>query len=157
MLTGSIQNGNGAQTQTAWAPWIRDLAQMLETSLAEVQHQGELKPQHPEPLSHGRLLHTMINWKNMQASALQAYHATAHQPTRLPHACWPTGMPGLQCTGLPDCSLLTSPPTHQLPSTTGGLQDHQMEAQNLPKRWRQAGLYAKGRTPELIRLKFYCS
>jgi hypothetical protein len=34
---------------------------MMETPLAEVKHQEELKLQHPEPLAHGRLLHAMIN------------------------------------------------------------------------------------------------
>jgi hypothetical protein len=34
---------------------------MLETHLAEVKHQGELKVQHPELLGHGRLLHTTIH------------------------------------------------------------------------------------------------
>jgi hypothetical protein len=37
-----------------------ELAEMLETLLAEVKHQGELKLQHPEPLAHGRCLQTMI-------------------------------------------------------------------------------------------------
>jgi hypothetical protein len=33
----------------------------LETRLAEVKHQRELKFQHPEPLICGRLLHAMIH------------------------------------------------------------------------------------------------
>jgi hypothetical protein len=33
---------------------------MLETHMAEVKHQGELKYQHSEPLAYGRLLHTTI-------------------------------------------------------------------------------------------------
>jgi hypothetical protein len=37
-----------------------DFAERLETHLAEVKHQGELKHQHPEPLARGRLLHTTI-------------------------------------------------------------------------------------------------
>jgi hypothetical protein len=45
------------QMQTAWALWIRDLAETLETHLVEVKHKGELKLGHPEPLAHGRLLH----------------------------------------------------------------------------------------------------
>jgi hypothetical protein len=40
---------------------------------------------------------------------------------------------------------------------TGGLQHCQMPDPNLPKRQRQTGLDAKGVTPELLRLKFYCS
>jgi hypothetical protein len=38
-----------------------DLDEMLETHLAEVKHQGELKCWHPETLAHGRLLHLTIN------------------------------------------------------------------------------------------------
>jgi hypothetical protein len=34
---------------------------MLETHMAEVKHQGELKLQHPEPLACGSLLHVTIN------------------------------------------------------------------------------------------------
>jgi hypothetical protein len=33
----------------------------LEICLAEVKHRGELKFWHPEPLAHGRLVHTMIH------------------------------------------------------------------------------------------------
>jgi hypothetical protein len=36
------------------------LAEMLETHLAEAKHHGKPKPQHTEPLAHGRLLHNMI-------------------------------------------------------------------------------------------------
>jgi hypothetical protein len=41
----------GTQPQTAWAPWTRDFAEMLEIRLPEVKHQGELKHQHSEPLA----------------------------------------------------------------------------------------------------------
>jgi hypothetical protein len=34
---------------------------MLETSIAEVKHQGDVKLQHPEPIGHGKLLHTTIH------------------------------------------------------------------------------------------------
>jgi hypothetical protein len=34
---------------------------MLETCLAEVKHNGQLKLQHPEPLALGRLLHIIIH------------------------------------------------------------------------------------------------
>jgi hypothetical protein len=40
---------------------IKDFAEMLETHLAEVKHQGELKLQHPEPLAHRMLLHVTIH------------------------------------------------------------------------------------------------
>jgi hypothetical protein len=43
----------GTQLQIAWAPWIRDTAEMLETHLPEIKHQGEPKLQHSEPLAHG--------------------------------------------------------------------------------------------------------
>jgi hypothetical protein len=47
----------GTQTQTMWT---RDFAEMLETHLAEVKHQGEPKVQHSKPLVHARFLHAMI-------------------------------------------------------------------------------------------------
>jgi hypothetical protein len=56
------------QTQAVWAPWIRDLAETLEPCLAEVKHQGKLKGCCPEPLAHGRLLHTMKHWENRWAA-----------------------------------------------------------------------------------------
>jgi hypothetical protein len=40
---------------------MKDLAETLETLLAEVKHKGELKLQHPEPLAHGRFLHFTIH------------------------------------------------------------------------------------------------
>jgi hypothetical protein len=124
----------GTQMQTVWAPWIRDLAETLETHLAEVKHQGELKLQHPEPLDCGRLLHVTIQWKNRQ--------------TTTPMPLLGHRLPGLCPTGPPGC--------HSLP-TTGGLQHHQTPAPNLPRRHKQTGLDTKGVTPELLRLKFYCS
>jgi hypothetical protein len=59
----------GTQTQTAWAQWIRDFAEMLEPCLVEVKHQGELKLWHHEPVARGRLLHTIIHWENRQGSS----------------------------------------------------------------------------------------
>jgi hypothetical protein len=50
----------GTQQQTAWAPWIKDPAEMLETHLDEVKHKGELKVWHSKHLDHGGLLHAMI-------------------------------------------------------------------------------------------------
>jgi hypothetical protein len=58
----------GTQTQTAWAQWIRDFAEMLEPCLVEVKHQGELKLWHHEPVARGRLLHTIIHWENRQSA-----------------------------------------------------------------------------------------
>jgi hypothetical protein len=105
----------GTQMRTAWAPGIRNLAETLETHLAEVKHKGELKLWHSEPLARGSPLHATIHWKNRQAT---------------------TSMP------------LTA---------TEGLQDHQTLVPNLLRRCRQTGLDAKGATPELLKLKFYCS
>jgi hypothetical protein len=50
----------GTQPQTSWAQWSRDFAERLETHLTEVNHKGELRYQHSEPLAHARLLHTTI-------------------------------------------------------------------------------------------------
>jgi hypothetical protein len=55
------------QKHTAWAPWIKNLAEMLEPHLAEIKHQGESKSQHPEPLAHTKLLHTTLYWENRRA------------------------------------------------------------------------------------------
>jgi hypothetical protein len=52
---------NGEQAQTAWALGISDLAEMLEPCLVEVKDQGGFKLWHPEPLTHGSLLHTTIH------------------------------------------------------------------------------------------------
>jgi hypothetical protein len=39
----------GTQMQTAWAPWVRDLAETLEPHLVEVKNQGELILWTPSP------------------------------------------------------------------------------------------------------------
>jgi hypothetical protein len=70
------------QTWAAWAPWIRDLAEMLEPYLVEVKHQGELKLWHSEPLARGRLLHATIHWENKQAT-------TPTPPPLDTSTCWP--------------------------------------------------------------------
>jgi hypothetical protein len=49
------------QMQTEQVQGIRDLAELLETHLAEVKHQGELKLWHPEPQARGSLLHVTIH------------------------------------------------------------------------------------------------
>jgi hypothetical protein len=68
-----------------------------------------------------------------------------------PPAHWPPS------PGPPTNHLATAPPDHHLPPGTGVLQHHQKPAPNLPRRCRQTRLDAKGITPELVRLKFYCS
>jgi hypothetical protein len=60
----------GAQMQTVWTPWIRDLAETLEPCLLEVKCQGELRLWHPEPLACGSLLHATIHWENRWATTL---------------------------------------------------------------------------------------
>jgi hypothetical protein len=57
---GRSKMATGAQQQTAWAPWTRDFAEMLETHLAELKHQGEPKVWHVKPLDNGRLLYATI-------------------------------------------------------------------------------------------------
>jgi hypothetical protein len=79
-----------------------------------------------------------------------------HQPCR-PTGCHPPDGP-MATTPLGHCPpCLSSPLAYQLQPTTGGLQHHQTLAPNLPRRHRKTGLNAKGVTPELLRLKFYCS
>jgi hypothetical protein len=103
-MEGMIEKmATGTQTQTVWAPWIRDLAEMLETLLTEGKHKGELKLWHLEPL------------------ALTCYNTLKEQVSRHPHAitaCWPTGPPSLlvPCcpaklppTSLPNCHPPTGP------------------------------------------------
>jgi hypothetical protein len=67
----------------------------------------------------------------------------------------PAGLPGLHHTRPPDCCLLACWPAGTpvaIPATTS-----HRRAPNLPRRSRQTGLNARGVTPELLRLKFYCS
>jgi hypothetical protein len=57
------------QKQTAWAPWIKKLAEMLELHLAEVKHKGESKLWHPGSLAYRKLLYAMLHWANRRAVA----------------------------------------------------------------------------------------
>jgi hypothetical protein len=92
-VKGRSKMSTGTQVQTEWAPYIKDLAEMLETHLAEVNHQRELKLQHPEPLPRESLLHTTIHWKNRQASTptppLPTHWATTCLPLAGRQAHWP--------------------------------------------------------------------
>jgi hypothetical protein len=56
------------QKQTAWVPWIKNLAETLEPHLMEIKHKGESKLQHPEPLDNRKLLHAMLHWVNRRAA-----------------------------------------------------------------------------------------
>jgi hypothetical protein len=84
-----------------------------------------------------------------QASAPQNTQAATCQPTTPQTQQTTAHPPALQATA---CL-----PTHRPLPATGGLQHHQTPAPNLPRRCRKTGLDAKGVTPELLRLKFYCS
>jgi hypothetical protein len=78
-----------------------------------------------------------------------------------PPACQPTMPPPHWSTGSLPCRpamlLPTGLQSHQPLPTTGGPQYHQWLVPNLPRRWRQRGLDAKGVTLKLLILKFYCS
>jgi hypothetical protein len=91
--------------QTAWAPWIRDLVETLQTHLAEVNHEGEPKPLHPKPLACGRLLHATIYWKNGEATAHRAFSPQTHQVT----ASWPA-RPLPHHVSTPQAYQSTTPP-----------------------------------------------
>jgi hypothetical protein len=144
----------GTQMQTAWALGIRDLAETLETCLAEVKHKRELKLQHPEPLA-------VEGFSTSQHTERTGGPPPTHQPAMaLSHqsaSLLPHRSAKLPSAGLPGHHPLTSPLAHQMLTPTGRLQQHQMPAPNLPRRCWQTGLDAKGVTPELLRLKFYCS
>jgi hypothetical protein len=77
---GNEENGGGSkmvtrvQKQTAWAPWIKNFVEMLESHIAERKHQEESKLRHTEPLAHGKLLHATLHWENGRAPT-----ATRHQ------------------------------------------------------------------------------
>jgi hypothetical protein len=81
----------------------------------------------------------------------------AGPPLASPPGLCPSGPPGLSPTEQPNCRSPACRLAHWPPPTTERLQQHQTPAPNLPRRCRQTGLDAKGITPELLRLKFYCS
>jgi hypothetical protein len=56
------------QKQTVWAPYIKNLAEMLEPHLPGKKLQEESKPWHPEPPAHIKLLHIMLHWENKRAA-----------------------------------------------------------------------------------------
>jgi hypothetical protein len=56
------------QKQTVWALWLQNHAETLEPHLGEINHRGESKIWHPEPLTHGKLLHAMLHWENLWAA-----------------------------------------------------------------------------------------
>jgi hypothetical protein len=118
----------GTQRQTVWAPWIRDLAETLEKHLAEVKHQGELKPWHPEPLVCGRLLPPTIYWKNswVTPAGPPGCCKPANRATTLPDLCH-TGLTGCHSTRAPPCRSTRPPPHHvarPLPHRPASLPSH---------------------------------
>jgi hypothetical protein len=173
----------GTQMQTAWVLGIRDLAEMMETCLAEIKHKGGLKLRHPEPLVHGRPLHAMIN--NRQATTTMLL-PSALQPA-WPLSCssnmlWRPSGDQTECflagatlgkkkkKKKQNSETLNPQPVKSFskPHYTekiGGIQHCQTLALNLLGRCRptgeqisrQTGLDARGVTPEQVRLKFYCS
>jgi hypothetical protein len=162
----------GTQMQTAWALGIRDLAETLETNMAEIKHQGELKLWHPEPLACGSLLHVTIHWKNRLATTCPPAHwplphrltsstghrlVTAHLPASQHTSRCPTKPPGHHSVGPPGCLPPSYPLANRPPPATEGIQHYQTPASNPTRRCRKTGLDAKRVTPELRRLKFYCS
>jgi hypothetical protein len=99
----------GTQMQTAWAPWVRDLAETLEPHLVEVKNQGELKLCHSEPLARGRLLNAMIHWENRWATWLAASSEHASENFSSPNR-W-------------------EPSNTQYPSVTPGMNHHNLPGQ----------------------------
>jgi hypothetical protein len=76
----------GTQMQSSWAPWIGDIAETLKKCLAEVKHHN-LKFQKPERLAQGRLLYTMIHWKNRRVATPTLPPSTSMQGASAPQAC----------------------------------------------------------------------
>jgi hypothetical protein len=101
----------------------------------------------------------MIHWKNRRAST-PMHWLTASQPTGPLSQRPPRSLPCQAATGQPTRPPPHRPPPHRPtrpPHATGQLQHHQTLAPKMPRRHKQTGLDAKGVTPELLRLKFYCS
>jgi hypothetical protein len=170
VCTGGSEMATGIQKQTAWAPWIRDLAEMLETCLTEVKHKGELKLRHPESLACGRLLHTTIHWKNRWATCPLTHQLPAPKVLGRPSAdqteyirAWAAhGKKKKTKKKKQNSKTLNPQPVKSFSSLQYtekivGLQHLQTLAANLPRWCRQTGLDAKGIMPELLRLNFYCS
>jgi hypothetical protein len=55
-----IQDGDWDTAKDHMNSMNQGFAEMQETHLAEVKHQGEPKVWHSEPLDHGRFLHATI-------------------------------------------------------------------------------------------------
>jgi hypothetical protein len=74
-----------------------------------------------------------MHWKKRQTTIPTPLSTSplAHQATTMP-----------ECL-LPGCRPPASPLAHRLPPATGGLQQHQMPAANLPRRCREMVLIIK--------------
>jgi hypothetical protein len=148
---------------------------MLEPCLEEVKHKGKLKLWHTDALACGRILHATIHWKNRQATTPRL-PLPDHQPTSCQlQTCLRDLQQTKQNTFLlephlaekktkketklrnsepPACTKFSMP---RYTEKTGGLLHCQTPTPNLLRRCRQTGPDAEGVTPDLLRLKFYCS
>jgi hypothetical protein len=72
--------------------------------LLEINNQQESKPQHPEPLAHGKLLHTTLHWENLWAAAAATATATT---TGSKCACEVFGRPNRWAS-----HIMQNPPSH---------------------------------------------
>jgi hypothetical protein len=105
---------------------------MMETHLAEVKHQGELKLQQPRPPSHGRLLYLMRYWKNRWT---MAHYHPARPPLCRPARLLPAGLPG-RCPIRPSPRGPTGPLHTRWPTGPPGLTPQALQAAtNLPASW----------------------
>jgi hypothetical protein len=164
------------QMQTAWTLWIRDLAETLETHLAEVKHKRELKLWHPELLACVRLLQPWYTERigglppprcchpssGLQATSSKPVWETFSGSNRI-FSCWShtwlkkKNKKKKQNSKTLNCQPVKGFSMPHYTEKTRGLQHCQILAPNLPRRCRQTGLDVKGVTPELLRLKFYWS
>jgi hypothetical protein len=128
---GGSKMVTGTQTQTAWAPWIRDLAETLVTHVPKA-----LAPWTPSL------------WKDSSFHSILKEKAGHHPHATTP--CQPVGLQGLHPTGplghLPSAHWASTLWARQATITTRGLQHHQTPAPNMPRRHRQIRLDAKGIT-----------
>jgi hypothetical protein len=145
-----------------------------------------MKIWHPEPLARGRFLHATIHCENRQAAipTPPLLAAATHRPPPTSHchppatgskrawetfsrpnrtlSCWRHTWQKKTKKKKQNSKTLNPQPvksfsTPHYTEKTGGLPYSQTLALNLLRRCRQTGLDAQGVTPELLRLKFYCS
>jgi hypothetical protein len=149
---GGSEMATGTQTQTVWAPWIRDLVEMLETHLVDVKHQGGSLPTHwpaghchphTSPLASGS---NMLGRPSVDQTEYFPAGATFVKKKKKETKLWnpePTAHKKL-------LHAMLYWEYRRAPTSPDA-------GSNLPRRCRQTGIDAKRATPELLRLKFYCS